>query len=137
MCTFKRWNGVWSSKRYMTMKKSLPNKKLTFIASSVIYTAKAFKNFTVLLQGRKLMIMVFYQKITLFRLRLICWVIQFSKILFLIYMWQYNLSKNSDPHLKDTSQYSKDLKTSLHYNVLYHIFIRTWGKWFSFSCCYF
>ena len=46
----------------------------------------------------------------------------------LIYMWQYNLSKNSDPHLKDASQYSKDLKTSLHYNVLYHIFYKNVGK---------
>ena len=48
------------------MKKSLHNKKLPVIASNVIYAAKAFKHFTVPLQARKPMIVVFYQKITKF-----------------------------------------------------------------------
>ena len=42
-----------SSKRYVRIKKALQKKKLHAIASSMIYAAKAFKEFTVPLQARK------------------------------------------------------------------------------------
>ena len=48
------------------MKMSLQNKKLPVIASNAMYVAKAFNHFTVPLEARKPMIMVFYQKMTKF-----------------------------------------------------------------------